>query len=67
MLVGDASIYIIGIPVLAIFVGWKGAFLLGFIPFIIGDIFKVIIASLILPTCWKITAFLFNLNESRKV
>lgn len=48
MLFGGASIYLIGVPVLSNFLGLKDALLLGFLPFVIGDIIKIIIASLIL-------------------
>ena len=43
--VGNLVIYFFGIPWLARFVGWQGAFLLGMAPFVIGDLFKLLVAS----------------------
>jgi len=60
MLIGDISVYIVGVPVLSIFVGWSEAFTLGLVPFIPGDIIKILIATAIQPTCWRILSFIFN-------
>jgi len=64
MLVADLSVYIVGVPVLSIFVGWSSAFTLGFVPFIPGDIIKILIATAIQPTCWRLLSFLFNYRHN---
>ena len=43
--VGNLVIYAFGLPHLARFVGWPGAFILGMLPFVVGDLFKLIIAT----------------------
>jgi biotin transport system substrate-specific component len=45
MAVGNAVIYFFGLPRLALFVGWHNAFALGMLPFLIGDAFKLLIAT----------------------
>jgi len=64
MLIGDLSVYIVGVPVLSIFVGWSSAFTLGFVPFIPGDIIKILIATAIQPTCWRLLSFIFNYKHN---
>jgi len=54
MLVGNILIYIPGILWLARFVGFEKVLLVGFYPFITGDVIKLFFASLILPLGWKI-------------
>ncbi len=53
MLLGTAVITIFGLPWLAQFTGWKHVLAFGFIPFIPGDVAKVILAATLLPTAWK--------------
>ena len=53
LLVGALLIDLLGMTFLSIYLGWKTAFLLGFVPFIWGDIFKVYIASFLLPRVRK--------------
>jgi biotin transport system substrate-specific component len=55
MLLGTAAIYFFGLPWLAQFTGWDKAWQLGLIPFIPGDVLKVIMAALALPLGWKIS------------
>ena len=52
MLIGNAVIYIIGLPWLASFIGWEMVFTAGLFPFIPGDLFKVILAAVALPQAW---------------
>lgn len=54
MLMGNLVIYLLGLPWLAAFTGWRDVFSLGLIPFIPGDVVKVILAALTLPWGWRI-------------
>jgi biotin transporter BioY len=54
MLVGNILIYFPGLLWLARFVGFEKALLIGFYPFVVGDVIKLFLASLILPLGWKI-------------
>ena len=54
MLLGTAVIYAFGLPWLAQFTGWEHVLTLGMIPFIPGDILKVMLAAVMLPTGWKL-------------
>jgi biotin transport system substrate-specific component len=56
MLVGSAVIYVIGLTWLSgnLGTGFEKTLELGFFPFVLGDICKVIIAALALPGAWKI-------------
>lgn len=54
MLVGEFFIYLIGVPWLAYFVGARDALPLGMFPFIPGDIAKLVIAALVLPSTWSL-------------
>ncbi len=53
MLAGNAVIYLFGLPWLALFVGPQGAIVKGLLPFIPGDIVKVLLAAAVLPTTWQ--------------
>ena len=53
MLVGNIVLYIPGLLWLAKFVGWKNVLVVGFYPFVLGDIVKILLASSILPLGWK--------------
>ncbi len=52
--VGHFIIYFCGLVVLSFFVGEKNVFMMGLIPFIPGLIIKSLMASLLLPTAWKL-------------
>jgi biotin transport system substrate-specific component len=52
--IGQVVIYIVGLPWLATFIGWEKAFFLGFVPFIPGAIIKMVLASVLLPSLWKL-------------
>lgn len=55
MLLGNAVIYVFGVAWLMQFVGGLGATLAaGMYPFLIGDGIKVLLATLLLPTAWKL-------------
>jgi len=54
MLMGNIVLYIPGLLWLAKFAGFEKVLAVGFYPFLLGDLLKVILASLILPLGWKI-------------
>jgi biotin transport system substrate-specific component len=56
MIFGDAIILAFGFAWLSILTNVKTAFVAGFLSFIPGDILKVMIAAMVLPTLWKIIA-----------
>ncbi len=54
MLIGTLIIYICGLTWLATFIGWgEKVFQLGLIPFLAGDLLKIVIAMIALPWAWK--------------
>ena len=53
MMVGEITIYAIGLPWLALFVGPAQALPLGLLPFIPGDIVKLLLAAAVLPSGWR--------------
>ncbi|PWH20194.1 MAG: biotin transporter BioY [Anaerolineae bacterium] len=54
MLIGNAAIYLFGLPMLALYVGSAQALAAGFYPFLIGDAIKILLATLMLPIGWKV-------------
>jgi biotin transport system substrate-specific component len=54
MLIGNAAIYAVGLPFLARFVGLEKVFALGLLPFVPGDIFKLVLAAVALPVAWRL-------------
>lgn len=52
-LVGEILIYLCGLPWLASFIGSDQALAAGLFPFIPGDIVKLLLAALVLPTSWR--------------
>lgn len=54
MLIGNALIYVIALPWLAGFVGGANVLEAGLLPFIAGDLVKVILAALLLPAAWAL-------------
>jgi biotin transport system substrate-specific component len=53
MILGNLTIYLVGVPWLAFFVGGLGrAVVLGFVPFAVGDALKLLLASGLLPLAW---------------
>ena len=53
MLAGNVVIYAVGIPWLAVYVG-KAALSAGLYPFVIGDLAKLAVATLLLPSAWRL-------------
>ncbi len=54
MLLGNLFIYAFGLPWLSRFVGWDQVLQLGLIPFIPGDILKIVLAAMVMPSGWKL-------------
>ncbi len=52
-LAGEAAIYALGVPWLALFVGFPQAVALGLLPFLLGDFLKALAAGLLLPAVWR--------------
>jgi len=55
MMLGMLIIYLFGIVQLSMIKGFEFAILKGMQPFIIGDLYKLILASILLPQIWKLT------------
>jgi len=53
MTAGSAALYIFGLSWLYLFTGSK-VFALGFLPFVPGDIIKIVSAAMLLPLGWKL-------------
>jgi len=55
--VGSVVIYAFGVPWLAVSLGLSGAeaLRLGLVPFIVGDLVKIVLAGLALPAAWRLT------------
>lgn len=53
MLLGNIILYIPGLFWLAKFVGFSKVLQVGFHPFVIGDLLKILLAGLVLPLGWK--------------
>lgn len=56
MLVGTAIIYLLGVTWLSQLIGFDKAITFGLVPFIYGDILKLVIAAAAVPYMWKIVA-----------
>ena len=54
MLIGLFTIYICGVLQLSILKGFDFAIINGLKPFIIGDMYKIVLAALLLPQIWKL-------------
>ncbi len=54
MLLGSLVIYFSGVAWLGLYVGFDKALILGFFPFIPGDLIKILLAASLLPLAWKI-------------
>ncbi|MHB8599558.1 MAG: biotin transporter BioY [Ktedonobacteraceae bacterium] len=53
LVVGEGIIYVVGVTWLALYVGFPLALPLGFLPFIPGDILKLLLVALVLPGGWR--------------
>lgn len=58
MLLGTLVIYLPGLLWLTTFVGWEKAVLLGLRPFVLSDALKIVLAAVLLPGSWQLTAHL---------
>ena len=56
MVIGEVAIYLLGLPWLAMFVGWSTAITAGLVPFIPGDVVKLLLAAATLPIGWRLLA-----------
>lgn len=54
MLIGNGVLYIPGLFWLAKFIGFSKILAVGLYPFILGDLLKILLAGLVLPTGWKL-------------
>jgi len=54
MVLGNVVIYLFGVSWLSVFVGVAKAPLLGMIPFLPGDLLKIVLATIALPGAWRI-------------
>jgi len=61
MLLGSGVIYLCGLAWLVTFTGVDKVLIMGFYPFLPGDILKLFIATLLLPSGWKVLAWLKSL------
>lgn len=57
MLMGNVIIFIFGLLILQSYVGVDKVLALGFYPFILGDMVKLALATILLPVGWKILKF----------
>jgi biotin transport system substrate-specific component len=53
MFIGNATIYAVGLTWLSIYVGKQSIFL-GLLPFVVGDVVKLVLAATALPFGWKL-------------
>lgn len=60
MLIGNIILYVPGILWLAKFVGFEKVLFVGFYPFILGDLFKILLAGSVLTMGWKLIKRLKN-------
>lgn len=54
MVFGNIVIYIVGITWLSRFIGWEAVLGAGVLPFIAGDGLKIALATVLLPTGWRV-------------
>jgi len=53
MIIGNAIIYVFGAGWLSRFVGWDAVLSAGVVPFLAGDVLKIALATVLLPTGWR--------------
>jgi biotin transport system substrate-specific component len=58
MLVGQVIIYLVGLIWLGTYVGMQQAVPLGLLPFVAGDVLKVLLAATLLPASWRLVGSL---------
>lgn len=66
MLLGNVVIYAFGLLWLACFVGGEGALAAGLLPFIPGDLLKVILGTMLLPSGWRLLGWKGDQSVSRQ-
>ena len=54
MVAADLAVYLFGLPWLGFYVGFAKVLLLGFVPFVVGDALKILLASSLLPLSWRL-------------
>ncbi len=54
MILGEVVMYAIAVPWLGLYLGMAKAVTLGFVPFVIGDALKLLVASGLLPLTWRL-------------
>jgi biotin transport system substrate-specific component len=54
MIIGNGMIYVAGVLWLSRFVGWQAVLSTGVLPFLAGDALKIALATILLPTGWKL-------------
>jgi biotin transport system substrate-specific component len=54
MILGNLCIYVFGLLWLSCLIGAKNALTTGLHPFLIGDILKIALAAVLLPSGWKL-------------
>ncbi len=54
MVLAEVVLYLIAVPWLGVYVGFNHAIALGFLPFVLGDSVKLLIAGALFPVAWKI-------------
>jgi len=62
MLLGNVVIYLCGLPWLARYVGYERVLIAGLFPFIPGDLIKLALATLLLPSGWKLLALTIHVD-----
>ncbi len=68
MAAGNALIYLVGVPWLAVAmgVGLPRALALGFVPYLIGDVLKAVLAAGLLPGSWRLLQRLPTSGANRR-
>ncbi|GAB4474174.1 MAG: biotin transporter BioY [Anaerolineales bacterium] len=56
MISGNVLIYLCGVSYLSLFLGFERAIMAGLYPFLVGDVIKILLATLLLPLGWKVLA-----------
>ncbi|MFJ8582239.1 biotin transporter BioY [Micromonospora sp. NPDC093277] len=68
MAAGNALIYLVGVPWLAVAMGvsLSRALALGFVPYLIGDVLKAVLAAGLLPGAWRLLRRLPTRDANRR-
>ncbi|MFG3422570.1 biotin transporter BioY [Micromonospora sp. NPDC049460] len=68
MAAGNTLIYLVGVPWLAVAtgVGLPRALALGFVPYLIGDVLKAVLAAGLLPGAWRLRQQLLTRGTNRR-